>query len=189
MENNRTIQSKKTRYKIYDTSIKLFTKHGFESVTIKDITNAANVSVGSFYNYFKSKQDVLYDKYRIADQHFKEFVSEGIPGNNNKEKIQAYMLYYIEFVLTEPFDFTRILYTPSNTLFLKDNRLMQTLLNPILEDAKNMGEFASNLTIREINEYLFLSMRGLIFHWCLHNGSFDLLERARQYLPMIISSL
>ena len=99
------------------------------------------------------------------------------------------MLYYIEFVLTEPFDFVYILYTPSNTLFLRENRLMQTLLDPILEDAKNKGEFASNLTMKEINEYLFLSMRGLIFHWCLHNGSFDLLERAKQYLPMIINSL
>lgn len=189
MDNNRTIQSRKTKYKIFDTSIKLFTKHGFENVTIKDITNAANVSVGSFYNHFKSKQDVLLEKYRIADELFKEFVSEGIPGSNNKEKIKSYMLYYIEFVLTEPFDFTCILYTPSNTLFLRENRFMQTLLNPILEDAMNKGEFVSDLSIKEINEYLFLSMRGLIFHWCLHSGSFDLLERASLYLSMIISSL
>lgn len=28
---------------------------------------------------------MLYEKYRIADELFKEFVSEGIPGSNNKE--------------------------------------------------------------------------------------------------------
>lgn len=189
MENSRTIQSQKTKDKIYETSLKLFIKNGFDKVTIKDIATASKVSVGSFYNYFQSKQDILYVNYKIGDKSFEDFVSKGIPGNNAKEKIEAYMLHYIDFVLTQPFDFIKILYTPDNTLFLKEGRLMQTLLEPLILDAKEKNEFTKNFTDKEINEYLFMSMRGLIFHWCLHKGSFDLLKYAKVYLPMIIESL
>ena len=189
MENSRTIQSQKTRDKIYENSIKLFIKNGFNKVTIKDIATASKVSVGSFYNYFQSKQDILYVNYKIGDKSFENFVSEGVHGNNAKEKIEAYMLYYIDFVLTQPFDFIEILYTPDNTLFLKEGRLMQTLLNPLIEDAKEKSEITRNFTVEEINEYLFMCMRGLVFHWCLHKGSFDLMKYAKEYFPIIIGSL
>lgn len=188
-ENSRTIQSQNTKNKIYQTSIRLFKEHGYDHVTIQDIATSANVSVGSFYNHFQSKENILHEKYFLADEVFKEFIATGIPGKDQKERIKLYMLRYIDFVLTHPLDFIKILYNTDNMLFLKEGRPMQTLLNPLIKDAKEEGEITSHLTVDEINEFLFLSMRGLIFHWCLHNGSFDLYHRADTYLSIILKSL
>ncbi|WMJ77776.1 TetR/AcrR family transcriptional regulator [Sedimentibacter sp. MB35-C1] len=187
--NSRSIQAKKTKEKIYNISIKLFKSKGFDNVTIQDIAKAANVSVGLFYNYYKSKNDILLQQYVKADEIFNEFVSNGIKGCTSKEKIKNYMLFYIEFVEEQPFDFIKILYNNSNTLFIKEGRAMQTLLNPIIEEAIDAGEITVPMKVNEINEYLYQGMRGLIFHWCLYNGSFDIYKRAEKYLDLMIKAL
>lgn len=187
--NNRSIQAQKTKEKLYNTSIKLFRSKGFDNVTIQDIAKAANVSVGLFYNYYKSKNDILNQQFIIADEIFKDFVENKIVGNSTKEKIKNYMLFYIDFVKNQPFDFVKILYNNNNKLFIKEGRAMQTLLDPIIEDGIKVGEITTSMSAKEINEFLYQGMRGLIFHWCLHNGSFDIHQRAEIYLELMIKSL
>lgn len=187
--NNRTLQALNTKEKIYATSIKLFKSKGIDNVTIQDIAKAANVSVGSFYNYYKSKNDILNQQFLKADVRFGEFVKNNLKGSTIKEKIKNYMLFYIDFVKNQPFDFIKILYNNDNTLFIKEGRAMQTLLDPIIEEGIKIGEINVQMTINEINEYLYQAMRGLIFHWCLHNGSFDIYERAEKYLDLMVKAL
>lgn len=186
--NNRSIQAQKTKEKLYKTSIKLFRSKGFDNVTIQDIAKAANVSVGLFYNYYKSKNDILNQKFIMADEIFKKFV-ENIQGSTEKEKIKNYMLFYIDFVKDHPFDFVKVLYNNNNSLFIKEGRAMQTLLDPLIDAGIKNGEITTSMSIKEINEFLYQAMRGLIFHWCLHNGSFDIHERAEKYLELMIKSL
>lgn len=187
--NSRSLQAKNTKEKIYATSIKLFKSKGIDNVTIQDIAKSANVSVGSFYNYYKSKNDILNQQFLKGDVLFNEFVRNDLNGTTIKEKIKNYMLFYIDFVKNQPFDFIKILYNNSNTLFIKEGRAMQTLLNPIIEEGIKTGEINVQMSISEINEYLYQAMRGLIFHWCLHDGSFDIYKRAEKYLDLLIKAL
>jgi AcrR family transcriptional regulator len=46
-----------TKQAIVDSGIKLFHEKGFTKTKISDITEAANVAHGTFYVYFKSKED------------------------------------------------------------------------------------------------------------------------------------
>lgn len=187
--NSRSLQAQKTKSKIYSTSIELFKRKGFENVTIQDIAKEANVSVGSFYNYYKSKNDILNENYIAADEVFRKFAGDGVEGNSAKEKIIKYMLFYIDFVINQPFDFIKILYNNDNKLFIKDGRAMQTLLNPIIEEGFISGEITVFMNVNEINEFLYQSMRGLIFHWCLHEGGFNIHERAEKYLALLVKAL
>jgi AcrR family transcriptional regulator len=41
------------------TALSVFEEKGFNNTRIKDITKRANTSVGNFYNYFNSKEDVI----------------------------------------------------------------------------------------------------------------------------------
>lgn len=41
---------------IHDAGMKLFTQRGFHASSVQDITDAAGVPKGSFYNHFKSKE-------------------------------------------------------------------------------------------------------------------------------------
>jgi len=49
----------RTRAALLDAARTLFALKGFEHTAVSDITEAADVGVGSFYNHFESKEDVL----------------------------------------------------------------------------------------------------------------------------------
>jgi AcrR family transcriptional regulator len=48
-----------TRVRIFRSAMRLFAERGLSSVTVEDITEAADVGKGTFFNYFESKEHVL----------------------------------------------------------------------------------------------------------------------------------
>ena len=48
-----------TRLRLFRCALQLFAQHGFPNVTVEDITQAADVGKGTFFNYFESKEHVL----------------------------------------------------------------------------------------------------------------------------------
>lgn len=57
--NLRTVQAEERRLQILDTALTVFASKGFDGTSIKDIANAAGISQGLIYHYFKSKDDLL----------------------------------------------------------------------------------------------------------------------------------
>src|SRR4029077_18116162 len=54
----------KTREAIQREAMRLFQKRGYEETTIEQIAAAAEISASTFFNYFRTKEDVvLYDAY------------------------------------------------------------------------------------------------------------------------------
>jgi AcrR family transcriptional regulator len=52
----------RTRREISDVATRLFERDGFETVTLAQIANAADVSVKTIFNYFGSKEDLYFDR-------------------------------------------------------------------------------------------------------------------------------
>ena len=48
-----------TRVRLFRCALQLFAERGFPNVTVEDITQAADVGKGTFFNYFESKDHVL----------------------------------------------------------------------------------------------------------------------------------
>ena len=48
-----------TRLRLFRWALQLFAERGFPNVTVEDITEAADVGKGTFFNYFESKDHVL----------------------------------------------------------------------------------------------------------------------------------
>lgn len=52
-------RSCETRERLFRAAMTLFRDRGFQRTTVEDITNAADVGKGTFFNYFPSKEHVL----------------------------------------------------------------------------------------------------------------------------------
>src|SRR5258708_40317604 len=52
-------RSAEIRERLFRASLALFAKKGFVETTVEDITEAADVGKGTFFNYFPSKDHIL----------------------------------------------------------------------------------------------------------------------------------
>lgn len=187
--NKRQIQALKTKENIYETAFNLVEKRGFENITIEEICREAKVSVGTFYNYFKSKDDILNEIFRKADEHFNTTVLHAIKGQCVYEDIVNFFVHYGEYCQNIRVDKIKKLYNTSNTLFIEKGRDMQGVLINIVEKGIRSGQLETNMTAEEMVEYMFIAQRGVIFDWCLHNGNYDLVDFIREYTTRLLKSI
>lgn len=61
-EGLRERKKRQTKQRISDIATGLFLEHGFVTVTIAEIADAADVSVNTVYNYFPAKEDLFLDR-------------------------------------------------------------------------------------------------------------------------------
>ncbi len=182
-------QAIETRNQIYDAAIELMDKKGFENMTIVEIADKANVSVGSFYHYFKSKNDILVEIFQRSDDYFTNEVAAKLGKQSVTKEIVTYFDYYARFCLDTGLATSRQIYRPTVKPFVKKGRPMQTILNNLIIQGQRTGEISKEMPADEITIMLFVFARGLVFDWCLCEGKTDLRARMRLYIKKIVSSI
>src|SRR3954452_1819088 len=55
----RSRRGAETRERLFRAAVRLFAEKGFAETTVADITNAADVGKGTFFNHFPSKDHIL----------------------------------------------------------------------------------------------------------------------------------
>lgn len=84
-----------TKKKIFDEAVRLFTKRGYENVTIKDIADSAGIRQSAIYNHFSSKQKILdtiydfYTYYFLADRPGLEDIEPVLQNGSVLELIES----------------------------------------------------------------------------------------------------
>jgi AcrR family transcriptional regulator len=85
MTNLREKKKEKTRKRIQDVSLQLFQTSGYEKTTMEKIASEAEIGVGTLYNYFPSKVDLLFS---IIEGNIELYMSELEEIINNEMTLQ-----------------------------------------------------------------------------------------------------
>jgi AcrR family transcriptional regulator len=101
MANLRAKHKKDRNLRIVEAAAELFRSVGYEGARIEEIASMAEVSVGTIYNYFQNKGDVLV---AIVSMEVHEVLSAGLriiakPPKNVGKSIDALIATYIEHSL------------------------------------------------------------------------------------------
>lgn len=187
----RQIQANDTRNRVYKTALELMETKGLNNTSIEEISKKAGVSVGTFYNYFKSKDDILVDIYRKADDYFLEVVEEELVKNGSGayEQLLIFFRYYAKYTKDRGLDNACQLYSSKNKLFIAKDRYMPKMLIRIIQEGQAAGELVKNTAADEMAEFCMIAARGVVFDWCLHDGVFDLELRIEAYMKKLLQVL
>ena len=85
-----------TRRRIADVATRLFVERGFDSVTVADVAEAANVSKMTVFNYFPRKEDLLLDRQPERLDAVRRAVREREPGTSVVEALRAHCQELLE---------------------------------------------------------------------------------------------
>ena len=174
----RQARAAETRKRIVAAAKKLITENGFENVSIEEIAKEAEVSTGSFYTYFKKKEDVIEELNQLSFYRLAEITNE------MKDKgLDDRMKYYCRQFLAEIEQvgieicrqWIRNNITPVNmeisgketTKYNHDYLAMKSLL----EEGIRRGELTVDTPVDEMAFYINTQLYGLMVAWCMTDAS------------------
>jgi AcrR family transcriptional regulator len=159
--------------KIIHESLKLFSLNGFLSTSLLDIISAAETSKGGFYNHFTSKEDLFFQVLDESRKIWRERNLNGLAAENSAiGKLKKLLKNYIDLYLLDAENF------PGGCIFimfaveLGDSRPhlsrevqkgfvgLRAMINRLLDEGKNSGEFYNGINTDAITEILFNGMLG-----------------------------
>ncbi len=66
----------KKRLHIISCAVKVFSDKGYHHTTVKDVVDQAGISVGTFYFYFKNKEDLFEEMYDTVSAEFHNMLTD-----------------------------------------------------------------------------------------------------------------
>jgi len=97
MKEPRTRKGEKTKRRILEASIELIKERGFDNVTLSDMCQAADVAPGTFYHYFSSNTDILWEILRVEGEELLAYY-HGLkgPARERLGRLLDYQMNYYE---------------------------------------------------------------------------------------------
>lgn len=186
--------SKNTRNKIIQTSWNLFYSQGYENTTVDDIIEAAHISKGTFYHYFTGRDDLVGGIAYLLDEEYENIISsmdKNIKAINKLALLTKNSFFMLEN--TVPVNLlSKILSSHMNgncgyKSLLNPDRTYYRVIRKLVIDAKQEGSINQNYSVNEVCIAYSLFERGLMYDWCISNGSYAFSEYAYKIMRIFLS--
>ena len=188
--NSRKMQAVMTKNKIFETASDLIEEKGYNNVTIKEICEKAGVAKGTFYHYFSAKEDIIIETYKKIDKYYEDIIEKGFEFDDTFQKILEVISHKTTYVQKCNIDKVKEVYKSQidvgNNFFVSKERTSYKILYDIIKHAQENNEIVTNKTAEEITTFILLSVRGIIYDWCVNNGTYDLESYVNEYTKKII---
>ncbi len=181
-------RTSETQQIIFDAAMKLMSEKGVQGTTVREICAAAGVPIGTFYNCYKSKVEILKRLYDNGDAYIRTAIAEEAKDLDPLEHLSVFAGYYAKLNERTGIDVLRVLFYPMNEWFTIE-RPMQIYAKRFVESGQDSGIIRNDLAAQEIVDSLFDILRGVTYNWCVCDGSFDLLERISAHMKLFCASI
>ena len=180
------------KQKIIATAIEIIETQGADSLTVRNICAKSKLSNGTFYHYFKNKDDLLMNF--VRDIAFDEFELK-TPLEKISDRIAELYMHLLNRYMQLGKNFMRNFYStnnqalsaymgtgtfaPGTVMFRSERELELALKNGILK-----SEIDTHIVAADICTII----KGCVFEWCL-NDSMNFEETIRRILKIYFESI
>ena len=184
-EEKTDLRIRRTKKSIRDAFFELIDENGFDSVTVKDITDRALISRNTFYLHYEDKFDLLN---KISNELMRKVywrVSKDLIKIKDLDftiDCTATLLISIQRVIDEDRDLYRLLLADPGTVVFSEK--IEKTIRTALDLIKGDIEGISDLSI----EYIITGMKGVIRYWVTHDDM-DIQTEAYNFARIHLGSI
>ena len=193
--NKRQIAAQNTKRKLISTALELLKEKGFDAINVEDITKKAGVAKGTFYTYFKRKEDIVLDISRVPFDEIAEEL-EKMDGMDIIEKLTHYFHRFMECVEYGGIhicrQWTRDVLDPNSVPENKDGQKWAydyNMLKNILELAIQNGELKEGTPVELLTHIIISELYGMMTCWCMSDGEFGPLEWTEKFCKVQLKAI
>jgi AcrR family transcriptional regulator len=163
-----------TRLRLFRCALQLIAEHGFSNVTVEDITEAADVGKGTFFNYFETKDHVLGV---MAEIQLGKVREAGALAGKGKQTIHSVLHDLVLHLAEEPGrspSLARALISSFlasegvRTIIERNMREGRKMIAEVVAAGQERGEIDPSLKKKVVATQLLQTCMGTVLLWSLH---------------------
>ena len=185
-------RSRETRERLFRAALRLFAEKGFAETTVEDITNAADVGKGTFFNYFPSKEHILI---AFSDMQLSKLQATVDQMRARPEPMRSFFRAMTLRMTEEPSrapDVVRALLQANlssssvRSVMQERSARAEELLTQLVQIGQDRGEFRRDVPALELAQVFRQTIFGTLLMWSLYGDASlpDRIERAMEILWM-----
>ncbi len=200
-ETARQKKSRETKERVFTTVQRLLREYDYSALTVKNICSEVGIANGTFFHFFKSKDDMLA---RYLNEGFKGYLdSLGVDldaepdfsTHSLKDQIIEIYLHYADYCQLSGVDFISDYYSTSNqalAVHLSENGepgdIVSERIVLMVNAAKEKGLVNPATDSEQVERDLCTVVKGSVFDWCLSCGGSEFKSVIERLLGIYIDS-
>lgn len=183
-----------TRAALREHARRLFARHGYEGVSMRDIAGALGIRQSAIYNHFPSKQHLLQDLMLSHMERLLAAMQAAIPPEGTPtERLEAFARFHVAYHIDQPEDTflaymeLRSLEDPGRAQVIALRDAYEKTLRAILEAGKADGSF--NIDEIAVAPRAILAMLTGVTVWFRDTGPLDRDRVVEAYVEMVLRSV
>ena len=161
-----------------------------ENVSVQDIVKAADISVGSFYHHFSSKDEILHIYMMTLTGQIDELLSH-IHEDNIIDGIIECLCIFDDFLMEQGVEFIKSYYNGYNA-FLVDSNAKSPISDKIVElydKGVKQGILDPKIDKNNFIYECMIIQRGIFLDYALRDGSYDMKELTNKFIRAYFKSI
>jgi AcrR family transcriptional regulator len=192
--NRRQRRSTEFRERIFRAALDLFADKGFAKTTVEDITNAADIGKGTFFNYFPSKDHILI---AFSEMQIAKLEMAVQSARHSSQPMPEFMRELSVKMTTEPARSPSVvraillgnLSSPLvRSAMRKNHAYSQKLLTSLVKSGQARGEFRKDFPAAELAQVFRQTVFGTLLIWSVYEDS-SLPARINTAMQVLLTGL
>jgi AcrR family transcriptional regulator len=193
-----TFLKEKRKELIFEAALVCFTEKGYEGTTMEAIINAAGMSKGGLYHYFKSKRELFLELFHFrVNRYFEQMKTYIIQDDSPEERLKKLILKAGE-ILKQNEDFYKFC-LEFLAMGVRDQEIRRTMTDfyrssletfkGIIEDGIKADNFESDLDSEMTARAFYLLVMGVFFTYFSIDVDFDILAQQNFQISRILNGI
>ena len=183
-------RSAELRERLFRAALRLFASKGYAETTVEDITEAADVGKGTFFNYFPSKEHILMAFGEMQLAKLEAVIREVKTADQPMiDVLRSLVLRMTEEPIRNPAIIRALLQANLSSVPVRGEMLRihdrnRALLGQLIRHGQERGEIRTDLPAEEIAQVWRQTVFGTLMFWSLE-GDGSLTRRIETALHML----
>ncbi len=191
---NRQLAAQETKKKLLSAAKQIICKKGLVNTSVAEITKACGVSSGTFYTYFKRKEDVMF---ALSREVFQEILEQALAFSGPfMDRLAFFMVNFSSYIEKSSLklcqEWVRNTVDPDLVENEDDkNKLRRDIesLQELLRQGVAQGELKANTPVELLSHTLVDVLYGQMLCWDMSGGAYSFEERTREFCSAFLGGM
>jgi AcrR family transcriptional regulator len=161
-------RSRYTKESLLEAAIQITNEKGYDNVTVDQLCEELGVTKGSFYHHFKSKTDLIFQRYKLLEGQISDYYNQRIylpPDQQLRAMFDWYNRYFCDENVNEARMIVQFSIEKKWKNFGINNTFQKRVMTNIIRRGVEENLFCKNLDPVDTTEFIFINFYGILVQW------------------------